>query len=367
MVAALSVLSVVGCGRKLPPLPPVLDVPARIEPLQLSQEGADVVLRFPYPTRTATGEELSGLSEVTVWREILSAPGGANPQAPKPLTNPEERAREERTFRQNAVKVASLSRNELDESTLGTDIVYRDSLVPLYRERGIGRVFLRYAVTASRGRKDASPLSPLAALLPRVPPEAPDVVFATVEENQVCLEWPKPAGMLDGSKPARIAAYAVFRRLESDDAYESTPLGTESRGEFYIDRTAAPEKRYRYTVRAVPALADAFILGPPSLEVKVDTKDVFAPPPPGGLLVLSEEAGTRLVWNPVPARDLAGYRIYRRATEGGAFEKIAEVKEELSYLDKITLVPGAKTRWAVTAFDARGNESARSEASGDAR
>jgi hypothetical protein len=173
--------------------------------------------------------------------------------------------------------------------------------------------------------------------------------------------------MLDGSKPARIAAYAVFLRLESDEAYESTPLGTESRGEFYIDRTAAPEKRYRYTVRAVPALADAFILGPPSLEVKVDTKDVFAPPPPGGLLVLSEEAGTRLVWNPVPARDLAGYRIYRRATESGAFEKIAEVKEELSYLDKIPLVPGAKTRWAVTAFDARGNESARSEGSGDGR
>ena len=68
MVAALTAL---GCGRKLPPLPPVLDVPARIEPLQLSQEGADVVLRFPYPTRTATGEEL--------WRHRLPFTGNATP------------------------------------------------------------------------------------------------------------------------------------------------------------------------------------------------------------------------------------------------------------------------------------------------
>src|SRR5450759_842808 len=66
-----------GCGRKLPPEAPLQVLPAKVEPIRLSQEGSDAVLRFPYPSRTSTGTALEGLTKVTVYRELLPAPQGA--------------------------------------------------------------------------------------------------------------------------------------------------------------------------------------------------------------------------------------------------------------------------------------------------
>ena len=57
-------------------------------------------------------------------------------------------------------------------------MVVRDPLVPLFREGRVGRVFLRYGVTAQRDGKKNSELSPLVAVLPRVPPERPFAVVA---------------------------------------------------------------------------------------------------------------------------------------------------------------------------------------------
>ena len=60
-------------------------------------------------------------------------------------------------------------------------------------------MFLRYGVSATRDKKKASELSPLVALLPRIPPDRPFRVLPTVEEGRVCLDWNAPVAMLDGA------------------------------------------------------------------------------------------------------------------------------------------------------------------------
>jgi hypothetical protein len=325
-------------------------LPARVEPVRLSQEGSDVVLRFPFPSKTNAGETLTNLTDVTVYRELIGAREGEKP--PEAAKDAAARAREEKGFRARAEAIQKLTRGELDAATVGPDVVVRDQLMPLYREGRLGRVFLRYGVTATRDRKRASELSPLVALLPRVPPDRPFRVVPTVEESRVCLDWNAPAAMLDGSRPAKVAGYAVYRRSAAEEEYEDRPLGVVMGATTYVDATALPDRKYVYTVRAAPVAEVPLILGPASDEVPVSTADVFPPDAPDGVLVLAEAGGTRLVWNPSVAGDLASYRIYRR--ERGAWKRIAEDLKDPGYFD----AGASGGEYGVTAVDKSGNESA---------
>ncbi|HEX7615885.1 MAG TPA: hypothetical protein VF554_11500 [Thermoanaerobaculia bacterium] len=346
-----------GCGRKLAPVPPLQVLPARVEPVRLSQEGSDVVLRFPYPSRTNAGETLTNLSGVTVYRELLGAREGQKP--PEMPTEAAAREREEKGFRARAEMLQALSRTELDAATIGGDVVVRDPLLPLFREGRVGRVFLRYGVTAQRDRKKVSALSPLVALLPRVPPDRPFAMVATVEEGRVCLDWQAPVAMLDGARPAKIAGYAVYRRDAADEEYEDRPLGVVLGATTYVDAAVAPDLRYVYTVRAAPVAELPLILGPAADEVPVSTKDVFPPPAPDGVLVLLEAGGARLVWNPSLAPDLASYRVYRREKDG--WKRISDGLKDPVYFDAGVFdggpSPALTGAYGVTAVDKAGNES----------
>ena len=106
-----------------------------------------------------------------------------------------------------------------------------------------------------------------------------------------------------------------------------------------------------YTVRAAPAAEVPLILGPAADQVPVSTRDVFPPPAPEGVLALGESGGTRLVWNPSLAPDLAFYRVYR--LDGGAKTRLADGLKDPLWFDA-----GASGRtYGVTAVDKAGNES----------
>jgi hypothetical protein len=338
-----------GCGRKLPPVAPLLVLPARVDPIRISQEGSDIVLRFPYPSLTNAGATLTNLTKVTVMREIAGAREGQ--RVPPPPADAAARGRDEKAFKARAETIATLAPADLDAVTAGPDVVFRDDLVPLYREKRVGRVMLRYAVTATRDKKRVSDLSEIVSIIPRVPPDRPLRIIATVEESRVCLDWLAPAAMLDGATPAVVAGYAIYRREASDEEYDDKPLGVAIGVATYVDESVRADRSYVYTVRAAPVADVPLILGPAADQVAVSTKDVFPPPAPEGLLALVESGGTRLVWNPSLAPDIAFYRVYR--LDGGASTRIADGLKDPIYFDA-----GAAGRaYGVTAVDRSGNES----------
>jgi len=173
----LAVALLPGCGRKLPPVAPLLVLPARVDPIRISQEGSDIVLRFPYPLLTNGGATLTNLTKVTVMREIAGAREGQ--RVPPPPADATARGRDEKSFKARAETIAELAPAGLDAVTAGPDVVFRDALVPLYREKRIGRVMLRYAVTATRDKKRVSELSGIVSIIPRVPPDRPLGIVAT--------------------------------------------------------------------------------------------------------------------------------------------------------------------------------------------
>ena len=351
----LSVSLLAGCGKKLDPLPPILVVPARPEPLAVFQDGSDVVVRFPLPSRTAQGDPLTALRKVTIYRELQAAREGIRPAPPAP--GAADRERQEKEFRARASVLAELTPADLDEWTVGGDVLFRDSLLPIYKERRLGQVLLRYGVTATRERKLVSDLSPIAGIIPVLPPGRPLFLRAVVEENRVCLDWLPPEEMLDGTRPARAKAYAVYRKGAGDEWYED-PVALVKDETSYADPAARPDRRYLYTVRAALSDEKPLLLGPAADEILVDTTDVFPPPAPGGFLVLREGGGARLVWNPVLVLDFAAYRVYRKEPGAAAWAVAADGLKETAWFDAVS---PPETRYAVTAVDRSGNESARAE------
>ena len=337
------------------PLPPILVIPARPTPLRVSQDGSDVVVRFPFPSQTSEGVPLSNLRKVTIYREVQAAREGVRP--PPPAAGGDVRAREEKEFRTRAEVIAEIGRDDMDQWTAGSEFLYRDSLLPLYRDKRLGRVLLRYGVTATRGKRLVSELSPIQGIIPVVPPGRPLFLKATVEEKRVCLEWLPPEEMLDGARPAVAGAYAVYRKERGDEWYEGEIAIVKGVTSF-VDESARLDHVYLYTVRAAPTEQTPLILGPAADEILVDTKDVFPPPSPEGFLVLRETEGARLVWNPVLVPDLAGYRIYRMEPGASAWTKVADGLTETLWFDKGS---APDTRYVVAAVDRSGNESPRSE------
>jgi hypothetical protein len=67
-MAALGLAVVVGgCGKKGPPLAPIVRVPARIDPFDVRRVGGTVYIQFTVPAANQDGTAPADLSSVEVW------------------------------------------------------------------------------------------------------------------------------------------------------------------------------------------------------------------------------------------------------------------------------------------------------------
>lgn len=122
----------------------------------------------------------------------------------------------------------------------------------------------------------------------------------------------------------------------------------------YLDTDASFGKEHRYQVVALLKAAES----EPSAVVSITPKDEFPPAVPVALTALAGIDSVELSWDRNTEEDLKGYRMYR-AVEAGPLAGVAALVEEPSYSDK-TVIPGKKYRYAVSAIDQAGNESAKS-------
>ncbi len=175
-------------------------------------------------------------------------------------------------------------------------------------------------------------------------PPAPEAVTATATAEGVRVAWHAPEGR-----------FRVLRRAEDG---EYATAGTADKTE-WIDRSAEFDKPYRYRVEAiVPLESNKEAESDLSSEVAITPRDTFPPTVPSGVRADAAPASIELAWTRSPEADLAGYRIYRAAGNGD-FAKLAEVAQAPAYSDH-AVQHGTRYRYAVTAFDQKGNESGRS-------
>ena len=342
-VLALVLLSAYGCGKRGVPLPPEERVRQRAE-LSGFQRGNQVILSWRMPARNAPTGSVQNISRVEVYRlaEPLSAP----------LTMSEEE------FAARSVVIASLSVTDADFGL--KTMQYRDTL-----EFAGQPVRLRYSIrfVNSSGQRAAFSNFFLIEPAARVA-SAPTSLSATVGQEAITLAWTAPAQNVDGSTPANVLGYNIYR---SPSARETAKLLNQApvNQTTFADRTFEFTKEYFYFVRAVSVGTG----GEPveSLEspvVAVRPLDTFAPSAPASITIAATPTSISLFWPPNPEADVAGYRIYRSTEPAKPKPEWDQLTRDLqkanTFID--TRVESGKTyHYYITAADKFGNVSAPSE------
>jgi hypothetical protein len=340
--------------------------PAAIRDLAVDQEGADAVLTFTYPDRLLTGLPLTDLESVEIFRvlnppSMLTSPPASSSGAPKTDEAPAVGARRaalnarlaEEAFYGQAQRVDRLSVGAIAQRTHGALIIFRDPLMPFFRETTPPRS-IAYAVVSARRNGSKSPLSNIAVLSPDVPPGPPVILAVTGEEGRVCLEWLEPEKDLLNRQPAKVGGYSVYRRFLDEPDYGAPLNKKETAGAGFVD-WAPPYGTLVYTVRATLPEKPK-ILGPPAEESGIDYRDVFPPPAPRKLDALSEGKLIRLVWDPVTVSDLAGYAVFRAEGDAAPTRVNPQLIKDTFFNDE-SVVAGRRYRYVVKAVDTAGNES----------
>ncbi|MGW0580996.1 PA14 domain-containing protein [Streptomyces sp. NPDC002920] len=155
------------------------------------------------------------------------------------------------------------------------------------------------------------------------------------------------------NKELDLAGYRVYRRPL--DATTWTRQATTASTTYTDTTLPVTGASYAYELRAYDKAGNESA----GTAVKtVTTVDRTAPSAPSGLAADSESTGLKVTWSAVT--DASSYRVYRSTSAAGTYS-LAGSTVGVSYLDTEP-AEGSTRYYRVTALDAAGNESARSNA-----
>jgi len=326
-----------GCGKKMRPFSPDTALPGPVREFRLAQEGNSLVLSWLLPRENLLGQPLTQMQGCRVFRAEVK---GVQP-APPP---PSEYA---------LAAEIDLAYPKVGE-VQGEQVVYRD--LALLPDR---RYYYRVAAYDQEGYLGAwsKVLSHAWGWLPRAPRE----LQAVPGDKLVALSWSPVTQLTDGSPLSDLAGYRLYRRSGKGAWLRVTPSPVP--GSQFQDLAVLNDVEYTYKVRALRKV------GPDLLEsgdspTRTAMPEKLAPPPPIlNLVAVTGKTGVELRWDPSPAPDLAGYRIYRRRPGEDKFTLLnRELWQKPMFVD--TQVERGKTySYYVTAVDStrRANESLPSE------
>ena len=311
LAGAAALCLICGCGYVGEPLPPLLNIPARVTDLAAVERGSTIIAQFSMPRLTTEGTVIKRPATV----ELFAGAAGTG------------------TFDEKAW--AAQAHN------LGNGVIENGRVryqFPASEWTG-QKLVLAARVTGANGRQAGWSNFAVVQVLP--PLATPSNLKAQAVPEGVHLTW-KGAD----------AQYRVMR-LAGDEPSFST-VATAAKPEWTDTRTQYG-KTYQYLVQGVETTAAGVVESDLSPIVRITPEDRFPPAVPSGLTAIASTSSIELTWDRDSEGDLAGYRVYR-ARGNGAFEKIGETAEAPSYSDR-KIAPGTTYRYSISALDRNGNES----------
>ena len=361
----LLLFALAACGKRGDPHPPIPVIPKATTDLLVAQRGPKVLLTWGYPALTTAGKSMSGIKRVVVWRSVEEPPTPTSTTTKEtplqlltkvPVLIPVK-------FLKVRTKVDSIEGAKLPAVTAGARLTYEDT--PPFHTADGRPVRVTYAVV-TEGTSASSDLSNLVSIVPLDAPLAPPELTATARREGIVLTWTAPDTTIGGVKNPTIAGYNVYRFPHSQPADEFAPPANTAPITAATFTDNPPYGQHDYFVTAIAAP------GPPRIESDTSPiagatfKDLVPPPPPAGLTALVETGAVRLVWDPVEAPDLAGYKVYR--TEGTGIEQLRAIGTiPLTPVQLVTATNyrdtgvqhGISYYYEVVSVDKTGNESTR--------
>ncbi|MEO5859827.1 MAG: fibronectin type III domain-containing protein [Pyrinomonadaceae bacterium] len=288
---ALAVLNLAGaCGKRKPPLPPTEKVMQRAEVTGF-QRGNQVILSWKMPMLNAAEGSVLHIARADVYRltERLDAP--------------QSLSEEEFASRSQVVATIPLTKDNFGAKTLQ----YTDTLQFAGQPARI-----RYAIRFVNATGQRAAFSNFFLLEPAAKiAAAPGSLSTALSQDAVRLNWTPPAANVDGTSPANLLGYNIYR-AESEKSpaklLNQSPVSDVS----YEDRFFDFEKEYFYFVRAVSLGADAAPTeSSESNIVKIKPVDTFAPSAPAAITIAATPISISIFFPANPEPDVEGYSVYR--------------------------------------------------------
>ena len=432
LIAALSVVAVLSaaCGKKGPPLTPIVRVPAAVEGLTARRVGGDVYVTLTIPKQNIDAStpasvarvELYGATSYTVPTRarfleiaalvgrvpVLPAADPAKPDAVMPAPDPKAGAPQGTTVTlRDVLTPAAMTPRELTVPNEGRRAPTAVAILPPPR---VLRRF--YMAVAFSNRGQSGPYSAVVEMPLTGLPDRPTGLRASLAMSDLRLEW-EPAGGLLGwlmsralpmetapfiepaaargvvevtaDLPAGPTQYNVYRELAPDplvlpdvttaampwntpapQPVNAIPLATL----LYIDAIAFDERTRCYTVRSVVGIGAQRIESDPSERGCITPIDVDPPLAPTNLDTVVAEGVINLIWEPNGEEDLGGYIVLRAEPGSDTLLQLTAAPISVTRYSDRNVTAGVRYTYIVRAVDSRvplPNQSAPAETSATAR
>jgi len=390
-IAGLGLVAVVAaaCGSKGPPLAPLRPVPEAPGGLTARRAGDRVTLNFKVPGAGADPSTEVVIAAVEIYARTLplgseaptvaqllrpenlvgtidvrpgpapveeGAPAATTPP-PVPAGPPDPRpARGEDAVWTETIPTAVARPLELNRQQETTVARQRPVWIPM-RPTGLAVPVRRltlptryYVAVGVSDRRRPGPASTVAAVPFGPAPAAPVLNPPTYDEEELTVTW---TTAVPGASVTVVEATRAG--VEEAAPVQATPL---TGGSWSTPYEFGKERCFvaRGVVRRGAVSTESATVGP----VCVTPVDTFAPAAPTGLVAVSDPDGVTLLWEPVPAADLAGYLVLRAE---GTSETVQELTPKpiasVQFVDN-TVRAGVRYVYYVVAVDASGNRSPRS-------
>jgi hypothetical protein len=415
VVAALCGLVAGGCGKKGPPLAPIVRIPAQIDTIAARRVGSDVYVTVTVPKQNIDESVPADVSRIEVFgytgrvaptRARWAALGeliGTIPVVPALLpgeTAPPPDAEAGALQGAIAMVVDTLTRDDLDQGPVDPPPPVRRGAAPVATTAApevpppLRRFYL--AIPFSPRGRPGPPGAAAEVTLADIP-EPPANMMVAYDPARVLVEWQPSGGLvgflLDREIPMEPPPFDESAPADSSPA-PATPQGP-TRYNVYVDVAPDPlvlpapapkedatwrvtlptpanpmplaalmlseplefERERCYSVRAIRGGVES----DPSPRACVRPVDVYPPAPPAAPEAVAGEGVISLIWETSSAPDLGGYLVLRGEPGDATLQPLTTHPiVEASYRDT-TVMPGRRYVYAVVAVDDRvpvGNMSA---------
>ncbi len=422
MLLAFAAALAPGCGKKGPPRPPVVKLPAPPQPFVARRLGSVAWLEVRIPSANTDKTTPADLERVDVYaltgapadaetifkhgtrvasipvRKPVEESAGAGPRELRPEkrpASPRPPATMETGFDQgDTVAITEpLGPEQFREVTTAQPTGKRPAVPSPAQTPTLGpplppplaplpaRVYVAVGINHKGGKGAASARQSVLLSPPASAPSAPAITYT---EKSITVTWTPPA---DARPPAQAGGLLQARPIGSRqvagayNVYEipppapgaggsvvpppapggrmPTPLNAKPlEGPPYVDERVAFGSPRCYVVRAVTIYGSQEVESEASPTACVTPVDTFPPAPPTALRAVGGEKVVSLIWDANRETDLAGYVVLRAELPGGTFVPITPEPIRETMFNDTTVTPGVRYAYVVVAVDTSKNRSA---------
>jgi fibronectin type 3 domain-containing protein len=193
---------------------------------------------------------------------------------------------------------------------------------------------------------------------------APTSLSTELSQEAVTLRWTLPSANVDGTTPANIIGFNVYRSPSEKQPAKLLNEDPVKVGE-YRDEFFEFGKEYYYFVRTVSTGSGGEpVESGESNIVKIRPVDTFPPSAPAAVTLAATPATISIFFAANPEKDIAGYRVYR-STDGkldrSKWELLTPTLLSTNTFQDVKVETGSTFFYYITAVDTAGNVSEASE------